>query len=122
MRYLEVSNVNDNGIPYARLIVDGKKTWEVRWHNTSYRGAVAIIHENEILGTVNIVDTFQATPEQLTNHKNHMSTLRRMKEYARKRRLKKLYVWVLSDAKKLKQPRKIEYKFINDFSWSVPVR
>lgn len=122
MRYLEVSNISDSGIPYAKMIMDGRKTWEIRWHNTSYRGIVAIIFQNKILGTVKIVDVFSATPKELAKFKNHKSNYRRMKKYASRRKLKKLYVWVLNNPTKFTKPKEIKYNFINDFSWSKVVK
>ena len=122
MRYLEVSNISDGGIPYARLIVSGKKTWEIRWHNTRYRGTVAIIFDKKILGTAKLVDVFSATPKELAKHKNHMSTYKRMRKYAAKKKVRKLHAWILSDARRFNRPKKIRYKFVNNYSWSVPVR
>lgn len=120
MRYLEVANISDDGTPYARLIVSGKKTWEINWHNTSYRGNIAIIFDRKILGTVKLADVLSGTPKELARHTEHMSTEKRMAGYARKRKVKKLYAWILSNPKKFNQPKEINYKFINIYRWCVP--
>lgn len=120
MRYLEVANISDSRIPCAKLIISGRKTWEISWHNTSYRGNVAIIFDEKILGTVKLADVFSGTPKGLARYTEHMSTEKRMARYARKRKVKKLYAWVLSNPKKFIQPKKIKCKYINIYRWCVP--
>ncbi len=89
--------------PYASLIVEGKKTWEIRKHPTQVRGRVGIISGGNVIGSVEIVGTRGPfTPEQLTAHadKHHAST-EALKAYAQD---KPLYAWVLQRAVKYPQP------------------
>ena len=44
-------------VPYARAVVQGSKTWEIRNHNTTVRGRIGIaeIGSHLVIGSVNVV-------------------------------------------------------------------
>ncbi|MEM7813427.1 MAG: ASCH domain-containing protein [Candidatus Aenigmatarchaeota archaeon] len=115
MRALQVANISDEGKPYAELIVSGKKTWEIRNRNTRIRGRIGIVFGDKLVGTVEIVRTIgPASPEYLATFPHHMSTLERMRRYAKGR---PLYAWVLKNAKKFKKPIGIKLRYVNKYDW-----
>lgn len=89
--------------PYASLIVEGKKTWEIRKHPTRVRGRVGILNQGQVLGTVEIVGTRGPfTPAQLAAHQDkHRSRVEDLEAYAGGR---PLYAWVLKDAVRFRRP------------------
>lgn len=52
--------------PWIELILQGKKTWEIRGSNTSIRGTIALIKSGtgKIYGTVDLVDVKKITLEE----------------------------------------------------------
>ncbi len=89
--------------PYASLIVEGKKTWEIRKHPTRVRGRIGIVNRGQVLGSVEIVGTRGPfTPEQLPNHRDkHYADVELLRKYAQG---KPLFAWVLKDAVKYSEP------------------
>jgi hypothetical protein len=116
MKALYISNKNDSGKSYASLIISGKKTIEVRKHNTSVRGKIGIVDGNaSLLGTVTLHQVKGPfTAKELSKMKGHCSTPKRVLRYSKCKRC--LYVWHLKNAKKLK-PIKITLKFKNQWDW-----
>ena len=93
--------------PYASMIVDGEKKWEIRTRKTKKRGEIYIITNGEIIGKAALVDVKGPfNPEELERfyhlHKVDPETLR---QYGKG---KKLYAWVFERPKRLKKPIKIE--------------
>ncbi len=90
--------------PYASLIVQGKKRWELRKHPTRVRGRVGVIHGNRVLGTVEITDVHGPfTVEELKAHYDkHLADPRFLEQYAQGR---PLYAWELGDAQEYPEPR-----------------
>ncbi|WP_048148335.1 ASCH domain-containing protein [Palaeococcus ferrophilus] len=93
--------------PYATLIVEGKKVWEIRKQRTSVRGTVLILSNGRALGKVKIVDVLGPfTPEELEAHVDkHHASPEFLREYSKG---KPLYAWVLSDAQKFEKPKRVE--------------
>ncbi len=90
--------------PYASLIVQGKKRWELRKHPTRVRGRVAVIHKDKVLGTVEITDVHGPfTVEELEEHYDkHLAHPRFLEAYAQG---KPLYAWELGNPQEYAQPR-----------------
>lgn len=90
--------------PYATLIVQGKKRWELRKHPTRIRGRVAVLHKGQVRGTVEIVDVHGPfTVEELQEHYDkHLAHPRFLEAYAQG---KPLYAWELQNPEEFPQPR-----------------
>ena len=89
--------------PWADLIVDGKKRWEVRRTRTRQRGPVAIISGGKILGIVEIVDVIELPVEEMAARiEKHYADPITILGYGRGK--KYLYAWVLRNARRLKEP------------------
>ena len=95
--------------PYASYIVEGKKTWELRRRPTNIRGRVGIVSGDQVIGSVEIVDSIgPLTQEQLEKHQDkHLADKEFLKKYARG---EPLYVWVLSGARKFDKPIPIQIR------------
>ncbi|AFK21993.1 ASCH domain-containing protein [Pyrococcus sp. ST04] len=93
--------------PYAKWIVEGKKTWEIRKTPTKIRGKIVIISEKKALGVVELVDVLGPfTPEELANHENkHLASYDFLKKYSNG---KKLYAWVLANPIKFDPPIEVD--------------
>ncbi len=93
--------------PWASLIVDGKKKWEVRRTNTRYRGPVAIITGGRIIGVAEIVDVIELPVKEMAALVNkHYADPLLILGYGKGK--KTLFAWVLRNAKRLKEPVEIE--------------
>lgn len=60
--------------PWIDLILDGKKTWEIRGSNTNMRGTIALIKSGtgQIYGTALLTNSFRITDDALRQgHRNH---------------------------------------------------
>ena len=93
--------------PYASMIVNGKKKWEIRTRKTSKRGEIYIITNGKIIGKAKIIDVKGPfTVNDLAKHENkHQVNREILEKYAKQR---KLYAWVLSEPVKFDNPIKIE--------------
>ncbi len=91
--------------PYATLIVQGKKRWELRKHPTRVRGRVAVLHRDQVRGTVEIVDVHGPfTVEELQEHYDkHLAHPRFLEAYAQGQ---PLYAWELQNPEEFPQPRR----------------
>jgi len=92
---------------YIKLILEGKKTWELRKSNTKIRGVIALISKGKLYGFVKLVNTFKAKVGELENYEEMHRASNILKEYAGNR--DELYVWVLSSPLRLPKPIKISY-------------
>jgi hypothetical protein len=92
--------------PFATLIVEGKKTWEIRKSRTRVRGEVLILSGGKAVGSAELVDVLGPfTPEELARHGDkHLVDADFLREYSGG---KPLYAWVFRNAKKFKGPRKV---------------
>ena len=93
-----------------------KKTWEIRGSNTHKRGRIALIQSGsrKIVGTCEIIDVIGhlSLKELKKNMNNHQATIQEIKDL----KYRKIYAWVLKNAKKLKKP--ITYKYpLNLVRW-----
>ena len=89
--------------PYASLIVDGEKTWEIRKHPTRVRGPVGIITGGRLIGQVEIVGVegpFE--PEELLDKgERHRADPEFLLAYAGG---KPLWAWVLENPVRYPRP------------------
>ncbi|MDN5358726.1 MAG: hypothetical protein PWP76_569 [Candidatus Diapherotrites archaeon] len=93
--------------PWASLIVEGKKRWEIRRTNTKHRGPVAIISSGKVIGVAEIVDVLELPVEEIAHRiEKHYADPLLILRYGTGR--KTLYAWVLRNARKLKAPVEIE--------------
>ena len=93
--------------PWASLIVEGKKRWEVRRTRTKYRGPVAIISGGKVLGVADIVDVIELPVDEMAAlvGKHYADPLQILTYGAGK---KTLFAWVMKNARKLKEPIQVE--------------
>jgi len=91
--------------PYASLIVEGKKVWEIRKTRTKIRGEILIISNGKAIGKAELVDVLGPfTPEELAEHEDkHCASV--SFEYSNG---KPLYAWVLRNAEKFDRPKEVE--------------
>lgn len=93
--------------PYASMIVNGEKKWEIRTRKTKKRGEIYIITNGKIIGKAKIRDVKGPfTVEELAKHENkHKVKKEILEKYAKKR---KLYAWILEEPVKFNTPIKIK--------------
>ncbi|ASJ13566.1 ASCH domain-containing protein [Thermococcus thioreducens] len=92
--------------PFATLIAEGKKVWEIRKSRTNVRGRVLIISGGKAVGSAELVDVLGPfTPEELGQHADkHLADVDFLRQYSGG---KPLYAWVFRNAEKFKIPRKV---------------
>jgi len=90
--------------PYASHIVHGRKVWELRKHPTRVRGRVAVLHGDQILGTVEIrgVQGPFTVDELAAHYDKHLAHPRFLRAYAGD---KPLYAWELAEPYAYPQPK-----------------
>ena len=93
--------------PFINLILEGKKTWELRKSNTKIRGLIALISKGKLYGFVNLTNTFRIKVSELKAFEHMHRAGRILKRYAGGR--EELYVWVLSSPLRLPKPIKVTY-------------
>ena len=83
--------------PFASMIVNGEKVWEIRKNRTGIRGEILILSGGKALGKAELVDVLGPfTPEELTGHEDkHRVNPEFLREYSGG---KPLYAWVLRNA------------------------
>ena len=92
--------------PYATLIVEGKKVWEIRKSRTKVRGEILILNRGNALGKAELVEVLGPfTPEELAEHRDkHLADPEFLRGYSNG---KPLYAWVLRNAEKFREPVKV---------------
>ncbi|NJE46769.1 ASCH domain-containing protein [Thermococcus sp. GR7] len=92
--------------PFATLIVEGKKVWEIRKSRTRVRGEILILNGGKALGKAELVEVLGPfTPEELAEHRDkHLADLEFLRAYSNGR---PLYAWVLRNAEKFEKPAKV---------------
>ena len=93
--------------PWIELILDGKKTWEIRGSNTNIRGTIALIKSGsgKVFGEVDLIDSVELTLEDYQeSRKLHGVQSENVLELPYRR----TYAWVLTNPKIYKDP--IPYK------------
>jgi len=95
--------------PYATLIVNGKKTWEIRKNPTKIRGRILIISQGKAIGSVELVDVIGPfTVEELSEHfDKHQVDSNFLEEYSKG---KLLYAWVLKNPHIFEKPISVKLK------------
>jgi predicted transcriptional regulator len=96
--------------PYVEWILDGKKTWEIRGSNSHVRGKIALIRSGSglVVGTCNLVDVMG--PLSLLELKQNAAKLGKKRSEISATSYEKTYAWVLSNAKRLKHPRRYKHR------------
>jgi len=97
--------------PWISLILEGKKTWEIRGSNSKIRGRIALIASGtgEVKGYVDIVDSIEIDRKKFKNNSSkHLVDLNKYSEG--KMPYKKTYAWVFSNPKKLDNGIKFKSK------------
>nr|WP_279231343.1 ASCH domain-containing protein [Thermus altitudinis] len=89
--------------PYASLIVDGKKTWEIRKRKTRHRGPLGIITSGYLIGQADLLDVQGPfTVEELLAHpEKHLADEAFLRAYAGEQ---PLYAWILRNAFRYEEP------------------
>lgn len=90
---------------WGRLILDGKKTWELRGSNTNKRGKIALAFSktSKIFGYVELVDSISMTKELFDKNKaKHQSdgTYKSLCD-----RYKNPHAWIVKNPVWLKNPK-----------------
>jgi predicted transcriptional regulator len=87
--------------PYVDLILDGRKTWEIRSKNTKKIGPVALIKSGSgtVVGTATLSKVVELTPSVARANAKLMGL-----SPADAATFAGLYAWVLEDVVKLKKP------------------
>jgi hypothetical protein len=92
--------------PYIEMILEGKKTWEIRGNKTTKRGKIALIKSGSktVVGYCHLVDVVGplTVAEYCSAEKLHRGDCRDARRYGLY--YNKTYAWVLTDIKKLKKP------------------
>jgi predicted transcriptional regulator len=91
---------------YLNMILEGKKTWEIRSSNTKIRGKIALIQSgsSKIMGYCELVDAKPLTKdEMLKNTRKHKVSKKVIEED--RLRYKKPHAWILKNAKPLKRSK-----------------
>ena len=95
---------------WADLILEGRKTLEVRGNNTKIRGTIAIIKSGtkQVWGTVNLTDSVLLTEDNFElwkdKHWLKISYMELLNMYP------KPYVWCLNNVKKFAKPVPYSHK------------
>ncbi len=88
--------------PWLSLILDGRKTWEIRGMRTRRRGTIhlARARSNLLLGRVRIVDCLAVTREELALHaeRHHVRDVASVP-------YRRIFAWVLAHAEWYAEPR-----------------
>jgi hypothetical protein len=93
--------------PWIELILEGKKTWEIRGSNTKIRGPIALIKSGsgKVFGEVDIIASRELyLKDSQESRKFHCVE----SEYSPKLPYKKTYAWVMDNPITYKEP--IPYK------------
>lgn len=88
--------------PYAQMIVDGRKTLEMRSRKTNIRGRIGIIEQGTgtIIGEVDLVESYDSWDQQslfLAKDLHRVEDLTLLKKWC--------FPWVLSNPEKYKEPK-----------------
>jgi len=93
--------------PWTKLILDGKKSWEIRSQPTNMRGVVKLAESGtgKLVGQVRIVDCLKIKKAEFCKHvrKHRVASLKDTLGY------KTIYAWVLKDAVRYMNPPRYEH-------------
>lgn len=94
--------------PWASLILNGVKVWEIRKYETNTRGYIGLVNKKQLKGFVELFKVKKMKIKDLEREKlMHRVNKSFLKKYAEGR--KELYVWMLRNPIKLEKPIKINY-------------
>ena len=92
--------------PWIDLILDGKKTWEVRGSNTKIRGQIELIQSGSglVVGECEIIDCKELSLKEYQNgFDKHQIMSATVLPY------KKTYAWVVANARRYEIPRRYKH-------------
>jgi hypothetical protein len=94
---------------WAKLILSGNKTWEIRRRNTKIREQIALGNKKIkcIVGYARIVDSVEMTVEELKKHNDKHQANNFLDKYARGR--KSLFAWILEEVEVEPRPTRYSY-------------
>ncbi|MGC8903758.1 ASCH domain-containing protein [Thermus sp.] len=89
--------------PYASLIVDGRKTWEIRKRKARHRGPLGIVTGGWLIGQADLVGVEGpfSVEELLAHREKHRAEEAFLRAYAEGA---PLYAWVLENAFRYEKP------------------
>uniref|UniRef100_A0A831XP20 ASCH domain-containing protein n=1 Tax=Thermus islandicus TaxID=540988 RepID=A0A831XP20_9DEIN len=89
--------------PYAGLIVDGRKTWEIRKRKARHRGPLGIVTGGWLIGQADLVGVEGpfSVEELLAHREKHLAEEAFLRAYAEGA---PLYAWVLENAFRYPKP------------------
>ena len=96
--------------PWIKLILEGKKTWEIRGTNTKTRGKFALIRSGSglIVGTADLTGVIgPLTLDELKRHRKKHQAPPELPEQGLPYR--NTIAWVLENAKPLKKPKPYQH-------------
>ncbi|MGC8876040.1 ASCH domain-containing protein [Thermus sp.] len=89
--------------PYASLIVDGKKVWEIRKRKAHHRGPLGIVTGGRLIGQADLVGVEGpfSVEELLAHREKHRAEEAFLRAYAGEG---PLFAWVLENAFRYEKP------------------
>jgi hypothetical protein len=95
--------------PWVEMILDGKKTWEMRGKYTHLRGKIALIRGGSglVVGTCNLVDVRGPLTRKEYQKNRRKAGLKA--SVARWLPYETTYAWVVTGAKKFRRPRRYKH-------------
>jgi hypothetical protein len=94
---------------WVNLIMNGKKTWEIRRTNTKIRERIALGNTKTkcCVGYATIVDSIEMSLVELKKHNNKHQANGFLDEYAKGKKF--LFTWILNDIKLEVKPKPYSY-------------
>lgn len=94
---------------WVKLILSGKKTWEIRRTNTKIRERIALGSTKTkcYVGYATLVDSFEMAVQELQQHNDKHRANDFLAQYAKGR--KNLFVWLLKDIESEPEPKPYSY-------------
>ena len=95
--------------PWIELILNGKKTWEIRGHSTKIRGKIALIRGGSglVVGTCEM--TGAIGPLTLGELRKNAAKAGFKKDEVRNLPYKTTYAWVVRRVRKFNHPRRYKH-------------
>ena len=95
--------------PYIELILNGKKTWEIRGHSTKIRGKIALIRGGSglVVGTCEM--TGAIGPLTLGELRKNAAKAGFKKNEIKELPYQNTYAWVVRRVRKLNRPRRYKH-------------
>jgi len=95
--------------PWVEMILDGKKTWEIRGRSTHLRGKIALIRGGSglIVGTCHLVGV--VGPLKPEEYRMNAPKAGLTRSETQRLPYEKTYAWVLRGARKFRHPRRYRH-------------